>query len=119
MPLLSDKEKLYVERIAAVSRKDKSAVIDVLRACLISGTIELLCGKEEISIPFICDLKISYNDRITKQGVVTDIQMEATPNRGLVDEIVAISDGEETPSEQYFKKGINSKLKSLLDIENV
>lgn len=118
MPLLSDKEKLFVERISCISRKDKSAVIDVLRACLMANTIEVLQGNNEISIPFICDLKITYNDRQTKQGVVTDIQMEATPNRGLIDEIVAISEGEETPSEQFFKKGIHSKLKSLLDIED-
>lgn len=117
MPLLTEKETLYIERIAAISCKDKSAVIDVLRACLISGTIELLSGKNEISIPFICDLKIDYKDKHTKQGLITEVELQATPNQALVREVIAISDGEETPTEAYFKKGIQSKLKQLLNVE--
>ena len=56
MPLLTEAERLYIERIAAISKKDKSTVIDVLRACLMIGVIELLCDNNKISIPYVCDL---------------------------------------------------------------
>jgi len=118
MPVLTDKEKLYVDRIAAISRKDKSAVIDVLMACLVSGTIELLSGRDEISIPFLCDLKIDYKDVEIKTGRITEVNLEAKPCRALVEEIIAISEGDELPSERFFKAGITKKFRALLDIED-
>ena len=118
MPLLTEAERLYIERIAAISKKDKSTVIDVLRACLMIGVIELLCDNNKISIPYVCDLEINFQDKDTKLGRITDVQLTATPNRGLIDEVIAISEGGESPTELYFKKHILNKFEKLLDVQN-
>lgn len=117
MPIITNEEKLFLEKISAISRIDKATVIQVLQSLLMITNIEVFSNKNEIIIPYICKLKVDYQDRITSKGIITDVNLQAQPNRALINEISCIAEGEETPTKKYFKANLKKHLLKQYDLE--
>lgn len=113
---VSDKEKEFFEKLCAISEKDKKTVKDVLISLLVIMTKADYMGDNEIVIPFICSLRFDYNDVLTSKGMLTKVGLVAEPMQALINEFSAISEGETTPSEKYYKKRIFNSVKSTLEI---
>ncbi len=107
-------EKLFVRKIAALARKDKDTIRDVMLAFVKMATIELYSGKEEIIIPYICKIKVSTKKVQTYSGLIDEVIFEAAPARTFVEEFNAIHQGRTTPSEKYLKRQIDRKFQDLL-----
>jgi hypothetical protein len=114
-------EKTAVQKICAVAKKDKAVVHDLLYSILLYTTKELYKGNRSIVIPFICTLNIEEKDILNTKDNITEkkVMLSATPLQGLIDEITAISNDEITPSEKYLKKKIFSRLKDLLEVDDL
>jgi hypothetical protein len=110
-------EKLFMRKIAALARKDKDTIRDVMLALLKMCTIEFYSGKKEIIIPHICRLKISVKQVQTQySGIKEEVVLEATPARAFIEEFFATQKGVITPTEKYLKRQIDQKFQDLLKI---
>ena len=121
MAKLSPEEKVAIQKICAVAKKDKAVVHDLLYSILFYITKELYKGNKTITIPFVCTLDITEKDVLNTKENVTEktVLLSATPLQGLIDEIVAISNDESTPSEKFLKRKIFSWLKDKLEIDDL
>lgn len=121
MAKILPEEKVAIQKICAVAKKDKSIVYDLLYSILLYFTKELYKGNKTITIPFICNINIEDKDVLnTKDNIIEKkVILSATPLQGLIDEIESISRDEITPSEKYLKKKIFSRIKDLLDIDDL
>ena len=119
MPKLSLEEKEFLQRICAISKKDKQTVKDVLLSLLMVSTIEIYKETNTIIIPYICSLKVEHFDKMTPKGVKVEVVLEAIPSTALIEEITAVSEGEITPSEKYVKKQIFKIFLDLLVLDDV
>lgn len=119
---LTVNEKQAIEKICAISNKDKRTVREVLLALLKMSTLEMYMAinedKTKITIPYICDLDVSYSDAVSKKGGYVKINLEAIPNEGLSEEITAIANGDLTPTKDFIKKSIYKSFGDMLEIEN-
>jgi hypothetical protein len=118
---ISLEEKTAVQKICAVAKKDKAVVHDLLYSILLYTTKELYKGNKSIIIPFICTLNIEEKDVLNTKDNITEkkVMLSAIPHQGLIDEITAISNDQITPSEKYLKKKIFSRLKDLLEVDDL
>jgi len=117
---ISEKEKHYIKRIANVSNVSEKIVKDVLLTQLLLFTIDFFDSDENesnLTIPYIADLNITARDKVTSEGVITDVKIEATPFLSLIEEVEAILEGETSPSEAFLKQGILSKFRELVGID--
>ena len=119
--ILSPEEKVAIQKICAVAKKDKAVVHDLLYSILLYTTKELYKGNKSITIPFICTLNIEEKDVLNTKDNVTEkkVMLTATPHQGLIDEITAIGNDEITPSEKFLKRKIFAKIRDLLDIDDL
>jgi len=87
--LASPEEVDFLEQICAMSKKDKETVRDVLRSLLMVTTANLYFEKDTIYIPYLCKLKIKYEDVIRTNKITskcwhtTDIKIDAEPLTAL------------------------------------
>ena len=109
-------EKLYIKKIAALSKKDKDAVRDVMLAFVKLCTIDLYAGKKEIIIPYVCKLKVNTEYVEINGKKEEKVILEAEPARAFLEEFFAIREGRETPSERYLMRQIDKKLQDLLKL---
>lgn len=117
---LTLEEKNFIERIVAISALDKKSVKTFFRSLLIASTIAVYSEEDEIVIPYLCKLKIKYNDYLdTKKGSTVKVNMYAEPCEELIAEIKAISEGEQPPSKKYIKKEIFEEIKNKLEISEL
>lgn len=116
---LSIEEKYFLDKICAVSSKDKNTVKDVLKALLMCTTIEIYADSKEMVIPYMCKLKIDYMDNYKEDKHSVVVHLEATPCEGLINEIAAIQEGGITPTQEYIQKMILFDLKNKLEIEDI
>jgi len=116
---LTLEEKNFIENIRAISALDKKSTKTFFRSLLIACTMAIYAGKDEIIIPYICKLKISYNDHHTPKGSKVKVHIEAEPCDELIEEIKAISEGEPPPSKKYIKKEISEEIKNKLEIDEL
>lgn len=121
MAKLSNDEKIAIQKISAVAKKDKLIIQDLLYSLLCYATKETYKGKKSFTIPFICTIDFKETEVLNvKEGVTENkVVLTATPLQGLIDEIDAIVKDKMTPSEKYIKKRIFSKLKDLLEIDDL
>lgn len=123
---LLDEEKLTLEKIALLSSHSTKVVKDVLFALLTYITMEMYViqdeydtindKKLEIIIPFLCKLWITYTEKINKDTIKSEIQLEAQPLSLLCKEILAIVNNEEPLTKKYFRKQNQLFFKKLLEI---
>lgn len=113
--VLQEEEKIDLDLICSICRCDKATVQEVLRAVLQAMTIRVYAEKGELIIPYICKLSLDYNDRATSRGIVTDVTLEATPMKSLIQEVSAISEGVEPPSKKKFKESMKDGFNLILD----
>lgn len=116
---LSVEERLQIEKLSSILKKDKTIVRDVLISILMGMTLEIYNDNDEIIIPYICKLKLDAVDISTKKGMYTQVKLQAEPLPALIEEINAIRSGETTPTEEFIKRGIFKEFQSLLDLEDV
>ena len=119
---LSVDEKHAIEKICAISGKDRNTVKDVLKALLIMSTLEIYMSVNEdshkIIIPYLCNLDISQSERVsTEKGGYIHVELDAHINEGLQEEIQNIAVGNLTPSKQFIKKKIVRNLQNILEID--
>lgn len=119
-------DRLFLEKVAAVSGKDKQIVNDVLQSLLFVSTLEIFQNEDknkqentaEITIPYFCSLKLNFYNKLVEGQKQTVIDLQATASPALVEEITAIIDGVELPSKKYIKKKMQKTLKTKLEIED-
>lgn len=120
--VLQKEDREFIDKISAVSKHDKTVIMEVMRSLVYCATLEIHKSVEEpdyipqITIPFIADIKIIYSDTVTSKGLVTDVTLEATPKRALIMEIIDVYEGETTVSEKSIWKQIKAKFNRILEI---
>lgn len=115
---LSDIEKQFLAKISAVSMKDQTTIKDVLFAILTCITLESYHKNEsEIVIPLIAKLKFKYSEESSDKGYLSDIEIEAEPMPALINEFLAIKNGEEPNTKRHFRKQNRIELGSGLKID--
>ena len=115
---MSPEEKVYLDKLVAISGKDITQIRDVLRSILVLFSIESYSGETEIIIPYIGKLKFDLIDKCTPvRGSFTKVNLKAEACSSLVDELVAINDGEVTSTQDFFKANIFTSIKDILEIE--
>ena len=118
--LLQKEDREFLEKIASVSKHDKSVVYDVMRALLFTYTLEIYKGiekkdyKPKLTVPFLCNLEVDYEDEVTSKGVISRVKMNAVPQNALIDEINHICAQEETPSYKSIEKQLEEKFKKII-----
>lgn len=113
---LTLEERNFIENITAISALDKKSVKLFFRSLLMASTMTIYADEEEIIIPYLCKLRISYKDNHTERGNKPIVNILAEPCDELISEIKAISEGDEPPSKKYLKKEISEELKDKLEI---
>ena len=116
---LSNEEKNFLEKIIAISALDKKVGKNFFRSQLVACTIAMLSGENEIIIPYLCKLKIIYNQVLTPEGIRLDVKLEAEPSQELIEEIKCIVAEEDPPTKEYFKKEIAKELRNYLEIDEI
>lgn len=116
---LTNQEKNFLEKIIAISALDKKVGKNFFRSQLVATTISLLSGENEIIIPYLCKLKIKYNQILTPEGIKLEVKLEAEPSEELVEEIKCILAEEDPPTKVYFKKEIAKELRNYLEIDEI
>jgi len=122
LKMSSAEEIDFFEQICAISKKDKDTVRDVLKSLLMVTTANLYFDKDEIYIPYLCKLKIKYEDAIrvnnktARAWSTTDISVTAEPLTALIKEIVAINEGDDPESLQHLDNSIAMKMSQLLEV---
>ncbi len=116
---LTLEEKNFIENIVAISALDKKSVKNFFRSLLMASTMAIYADENEIVIPYLCKIKIDYHDVTTSTGTKPKVTLTAEPCDELIEEITAISEGNQPPSKKYIKKEISEELKNQLEIEDV
>lgn len=120
--ILQKEDREFLEKVSAVCKHEKAVVYDVMRSFIFVYGIELrkkLEKKEtiaEITIPFLCKLLIDYEKELTAKGVVCKVNMTATPQGALIDEINNVVGNYETITEKQLIKQIEGRFTSFLHI---
>jgi len=115
---MSPEEKVYLDKLVAISGKDINTIRDVLRSILILFSVEAYAGEEEVTIPYIGKFRFYLLDKyLPSKGSYTDVSLEVDPCISLVEELVAICNGDSTPTEEFFKKNVFTSMKDILEIE--
>jgi hypothetical protein len=112
---LSLEEKDFLDRIVSISCVDKTVVKEVLQAILKMITIELYADFNTIYIPYICSLNVTSYENLSSKGVETIVELEATPSKNLIEEVIAISEGEITPTQEYTRQKIYKSLEDKIE----
>jgi hypothetical protein len=107
---LSLEEKNWIDNIVAISCKDKNTVKDVLKALLKAITLEMFSENYNVCIPYLCNLQIEYSDKITENGLKTDVRLIAEPNEALIQEIEKIIEGEMPPTHLSHYQQLSEKI---------
>lgn len=111
-------EKEFIRKIKILAKVDEKTVHAVFSALLMVTSLAIFEEKNEIVIPFLCKLKLLFEDQHTSEGTTTKVTLEAKPLDFLIKEIQAISEGETSPSEQYIKKQIFTKFYDNLELDH-
>ncbi len=115
---MSPEEKVYLDKLVAISGMNISTVRDVLRSILILFSVESYAGESEVILPYIAKIKFDLIDSYsTEKGTYTKTNLETEPCVSLIEELVAICNGEITPSEDFFKNNVLTSIKDILEIE--
>lgn len=102
---LSEQEKEAIKKITAISLKDYATIKDIFFSILSYISIDAHCNQEsEVIIPYICKLKIKYDESPVAKGFESKVYIEAEALPSLVKEYINIKNGEEPPSKKYFRK---------------
>lgn len=118
MAMYDEEDELFLNRICSVSRLDKNVIVEVLNSILMVINVEIYAERNRAVIPGICALDIEYHDKVKgNKGVLTEVLLEASPKKALINEINCISEGEETTTERYFKEAIKDKFKTIVGVE--
>lgn len=127
---MSSNEDKFFQMIQAVSGKDISTVRDVLKSILTATILSIYdqydkdkeLNKEdrvncvEFTIPYLCTLKIDYNDRLTPKGMITNINLSAIPAEALVNEVSNILDDKTMFLEHELEKSMELKFYEILEV---
>jgi hypothetical protein len=120
---LDNVEKEFIEKIAAISGKDKSVIKEVLKALLIASTLEIYAAMNEdeqiLIIPYTCKCIVRYCDKCEDDVTGTKVSIEAQPSQALIEEISNISEGNITPTERQIRRHIIKDIQQILDINEV
>jgi len=116
---LTLEERNFVEKITAISALSKRSVKTFFKSLLMACSASVYSDENEIIIPYLCKLKIKYNDYVTEKGTKVKVMLEAEPCDELIDEIKAISEGNQPPSKKFIKKEIAEELKNKLEIDEL
>ncbi len=116
--ILDENDKRFLNIIQAISRLDQTIILEVFRSTLQAAVKEIYAGTNELTIPGVCSLKISYYDQVKNaKGMTLHVDLEAEPKRALVAEISSILEGNETPDLRKIKEEIKDKFKLTVDVE--
>jgi hypothetical protein len=116
---LTLEEKNFLENIVAISALDRKTVKTLFRSLLIAVSMSVYADENEIIIPYLCKLKIDYNDYSTNKGTKVKVNIDAEPCIELIEEIKAISEGNHPPSKKYLKKEISEEIRNQLEISEM
>lgn len=116
---INNLEKEAIEKISAISSKDKNTVKDVLKALLMYSTLEVYASIHEdeqtFVIPYLCTCHASYYESNSKFLV----ELNAEPNQAFTKEVSSIAQGDITPSEKFIRKQIVKCVGDIIDITNI
>lgn len=114
---LSNSEKDILEKVIAISTKDKVVVKEVFKALLKVITYKLYQEDNVIDIPYVCRLRIDFHDKLVQDCVEVQVDLIAEPSEALKAEVKAISEGEITPTEEYVMDRIKKSFDETLGLE--
>ena len=118
MSIFTPQESNAFDKIVSLSSKDKNSVRDVMFAILTYATLESFNEEDnEIIIPYLCSLKINYDEVPNEKGIESSVTITAKPSAMLLKEFVAIKNGEEPAVKKYFKRQNRLNFKNFLNIE--
>lgn len=80
---------------------------------------ENIDNKISVTIPYLCKLDISWNEKFTNKGVTTVVKIDAEPCEALVNEIKSIEEGNTPPSCKFMEKEIMENLLEKLEIYDI
>ncbi|HPJ86596.1 MAG TPA: hypothetical protein PLU55_00620 [Candidatus Pacearchaeota archaeon] len=121
--ILQKDDDEFLNKLSAFSRQDKTVVYDVMRSFIFACGLEIRKkieddseGEVKITIPFLCNLFINFEDELTNKGVVSKVVMRAEPQDAIIDEINSIVGEFETITEKQLLKQMETKYRKILDI---
>lgn len=113
-------EKVFLDKIVSICASDKKSVRDLFKSILASFTLSVLSGDNEVIIPYLCKLKLSYDQIETPEGIKLEVKLDAEPSNELVEEIRCILVKKDPPTKKFFMKEIHDIIKNnYLEIEDV
>lgn len=122
--ILQKDDDEFLNKLSAFSRQDKSVIYDVMRSFIYVTGLEIRKKieddtKEEvkITIPFLANIFINFEDEITNKGVVSKVIMRAEPQDAIIEEINSVVGGFETITEKHLTKQMETKYRKILDID--
>ena len=116
MTVLINDEKLIMDKISAISKRDRQSVRDVMLSLLMCMTIEMYGDNFELYIPYIAKLFVEVKKH---DDLNVEILMRAEPSKAFIAELQAILNNENTPTEMYVKKQIGQKFHSLMNLKTL
>ena len=120
MPRLEEQEKIFLDKLSALSKKDRQTVRDFMLSILNMATIELYGNTPFFYIPYLCRIDFDIKEKVEESGEkVVVVGMKTTPSRAILDEIQCIYEGTETPSSKYVKRQIAQKFHSLMGLKDI
>ena len=116
---LPDIEKIALEKIAALSTKDRTTVREVLYAILTYITLtmyeeDIENENKEIIIPYIGKLKLKYKEDSVEEGYASSVIVEADAAPTLIQEFVCLKNGEDPPSKKFYRRQIKNTINRKL-----
>lgn len=114
---LDNQEKLILDKIHVITEIPKAVIKKVFLGLLFAHSIEFY-DENELVVPYICKLDVDvFSNTVSNNIVEGGIKLNATPSNSLEDEIIAITNGETTKSEQYNKENIRKRVQEILEID--
>lgn len=110
---LSQEEKDFLKKIAAISCIDESIIKNVLQSLLKVITIHQYAEVKEVYIPYICSLNIRSHEKLCDKGVKTIVKLVAEPCKNLTEEIKAINNGDITLTQNHIRDKFYKNLQSI------
>lgn len=121
-------DRLFIEKVSALSGKDRNVVNDVFQSLIIAVAMEIYQNEykhnkenqAEFTIPYVGTISINfYNKELEKGKVSTIIESKITPSPALEEEVKDILEGNISQTQKMIKKRIQKILLNKLEIEDI
>ena len=115
---MGPEEKVYLDRLVALSGKDANTVRSILRSLIWLFCVDYYSGETSIIIPYIAKMDFSFATRSnTNKETKTLVKLKAEACQALIDELGRIYEGDKTETLQYLKKNLFSSVEDILEIK--